>query len=131
MPHQCQNYGLLRFVSIPSSIQLLSELTHDSLSLFCRQLGASGNLQSTTKPTRTRQRREVIEFNSTRVNQVWSAMSPAEQRAAADDEDLASYFEAFPEQAEWNVNRFVSRFFSFLCFFLPSCALTLSRSLTG
>jgi len=26
-------------------------------------------------------------------------MSPAEQRAIADDEDLVSYFDAFPEQA--------------------------------
>ncbi|GAA5827413.1 hypothetical protein JCM5353_001465 [Sporobolomyces roseus] len=66
---------------------------------YISTLGASGNLQSTTKPTRTRERREVGMYDSLKSRSILAAMSPAEQRAIADDEDLISYFDAFPEQA--------------------------------
>ncbi|GAA5946341.1 hypothetical protein JCM3765_000203 [Sporobolomyces pararoseus] len=75
---------------------------------YISQLGAGGNLQSTTKPA-TREKREVVNFNATRATRVWAAMSPAEQRAAANDEDLESYFQAFPEQAPSRVNRLGKR----------------------
>lgn len=72
------------------------------------QLGASGNLESTTKPASTKARRDVVVFNSTQSDQAWSARRAAEERVAANDEDLDSYFEAFPEQASMSVSHLVS-----------------------
>ncbi|GAA5909609.1 uncharacterized protein JCM6883_004569 [Sporobolomyces salmoneus] len=71
--------------------------------------GDSGNLESTTKPASTKARRDVVVFNSTQSDQAWSARRAAEERVAANDEDLDSYFEAFPEQASMSVSHLVKR----------------------
>lgn len=118
LPCRCQNQRLLHFVSSSSFNSICFRQSHPLGSLLTilrtlfplrSQLGASGNLQSTTKPA-TREKREVVNFNMTGPTRVWAAMSPAEQRAAANDEDLESYFQAFPEQAPSRVNRLVSLF---------------------
>ncbi|GAA6005151.1 hypothetical protein JCM11491_002595 [Sporobolomyces phaffii] len=76
---------------------------------YVSQLGATGNLQSTTKPP-AMGRRALAAYNSTtQGDRVWAAMSPAAQRAATDDDDLVSYFQAFPEQAPANMNRLGKR----------------------
>ncbi|GAA5936179.1 uncharacterized protein JCM15063_002735 [Sporobolomyces koalae] len=75
---------------------------------YTSNLGAVGNLQSATNPA-SRYRRDLSAYNPAKGDKIWAAMSLAERRAASNDDDLESYFQAFPDQAPAQVNRLASR----------------------
>ncbi|GAA6062629.1 hypothetical protein JCM10212_000291 [Sporobolomyces blumeae] len=65
---------------------------------YVSQLASSGNLQSTTKPPTRIRRDGLAAYDPANSRHILAAMSDDERRAIADDDDLDSYFRAFPEQ---------------------------------